>query len=135
MNRCLDADVSVTAVALSATTCISLSICVATQLKGAEMMGRTARARQCDKISGFHSQIPTFCSNYFTLEPPALRHDMSAKKADDAALACPCSPLRPPEPFLGFACRELAVLTLLASSPASSPSFCTPRNENHKKRA
>ena len=45
MNRCLDADVSATAVALSATTCISLSICVGTQLKGAEMMGRTARAR------------------------------------------------------------------------------------------
>ena len=52
---------------------------------------------------------------------------ISAKKAEEAAFAWPCSPLRPPVPFFGFACRELELATeaatLLPSSPASSPSF------------
>ncbi len=51
---------------------------------------------------------------------------MSLKKAEAAALAWPCSPLRPPDPFFGLPLRELAVLTL-ASSPASCPSLCCAR--------
>jgi hypothetical protein len=54
----------------------------------------------------------------------AAVYDMSAKKAEVAALAWPCSPLRPPVPFFGFAWCDAEVATLLLSSPASSPSFC-----------